>query len=80
VHGVSSVDKAVAAPSDEPWVRWTSGGGHRYAIVDATGPVHLSCDAAALELPAQATAEAGGVRVDIPAGGPAPAVVTFGIR
>ncbi len=80
VHGVTPVDPAVAAGSDEPWVRWTEGGGHRYAIVDATGPVHLTCDSTALELPSTATAEAGGVRVDIPAGGPAPAVVTFGLR
>jgi alpha-L-fucosidase len=77
IHGAKPVDPAAAARSDEPWVRWTEGGGHRYAIVDATGPVHLSCDADAIETD---TAEAGGVRVDLPAGTPAPAVVKFRLR
>jgi alpha-L-fucosidase len=83
VHGARPVDPAVAAPSDEPWVRWTEGGGYRYAIVDATGPVHLSCAADSVDLSsasAAASAEDGEIRVDIPASGPAPAVVRFRTR
>jgi alpha-L-fucosidase len=41
IHGTRPLDRVVAEPADEPWVRWTGRDGWAYAIVDAGGPVPL---------------------------------------
>ncbi|GAA3550984.1 hypothetical protein GCM10022197_02340 [Microlunatus spumicola] len=45
----SPVDPAVAAPSDDPWVRWLAVPGHLVAVVDGTGTVPLGVDADAVD-------------------------------
>jgi len=58
IHGTRPLDPAVAGPSDEPWVRWTSKGGTAYAIIDADGSVTLPAPAEVD--PATATVLGGG--------------------
>ena len=50
IHATRPVDQTIARSSDEPWVRWTSGAGFAYAIVDAGGPVRLRAAPGALAL------------------------------
>src|SRR5690242_16120807 len=45
VHSAAPVDHAIAPPADDPWVRWTQGGGYLYGVVDARGQVQLACQA-----------------------------------
>jgi alpha-L-fucosidase len=90
VHAAAPVDHAIAQPADDPWVRWTQGGGYLYGIVDARGHVELSCRADAVDEKAAtlpdgtsvaAQATAGGIRVDLPSSpAGAPAVVRFPLR
>ncbi|HET6532389.1 MAG TPA: alpha-L-fucosidase [Actinoplanes sp.] len=51
IHGTRPLDRAVAAPSDDPWVRWTGHAGTAYALIDAGGraPITASSDALALD-------------------------------
>jgi len=90
VHAAAPVDTAVAEPADEPWTRWTQGGGFLYGAVDARASVDLPCRADAVDVESAALpdgtgvaaqATAGGIRVDLPAtpaGGPT--VVRFPLR
>ena len=90
VHAAAPVDAAVAGPADEPWTRWTQGGGFLYGAVDARASADLPCRADAVDVESAALpdgtgvaaqATAGGIRVNlpaIPAGGPA--VVRFHLR
>jgi hypothetical protein len=83
VHAAAPVDNAIASPADDPWTRWTQGGGFLYGAVDARGSVDLTCRADAVDVDAAtlpdgtsvaAQATAGGIRVDLPrseAGDPA---------
>jgi alpha-L-fucosidase len=90
VHAASPVDAAVAAASDEPWTRWTQGGGYLYGVVDAAGSVDLPCRSDALDLESAqmpdgtglaARATDAGVRVELgAASGGAPAGVRFRLR
>jgi alpha-L-fucosidase len=90
VHAAAPVDTAVARPADDPWTRWTQGGGFLYGAVDAQGSVDLPCSADAVDVEAAALpdgtaiaakASAGGIRVDLPAGpAGAPAVVRLPLR
>ena len=48
LHAAAPVDHAIAPPADDPWVRWTQGGGYLYGVVDALGPVELTCRADAV--------------------------------
>ncbi|MEV6494492.1 alpha-L-fucosidase, partial [Actinoplanes sp. NPDC051633] len=95
VQAAAPVDPAVAQPSDEPWTRWTQGGGFLYGVVDAGASVDLPCRPEAVDVesaalldgtPVAAHAGSGRVRVDIAgivgavgAVG-APAVVRFPLR
>ncbi len=49
IHGTRPVDRTVAGPSDEPWVRWTGRPDSAYAIIDADGPVALRASPGALD-------------------------------
>jgi alpha-L-fucosidase len=90
VHAAAPVDKAIAPSADDPWTRWTRGGGFLYASVDAQGSVDLTCRADAVDVATATTPDGtvaaarptdGGVRVDIPASpAGAPAVVRFRLR
>lgn len=94
VHGSRPLDAGVAGPSGEPWVRWTAKDGVATAVVDPGGRVVLPASADRLDLaratsgdgaPLQATAQDGGIAVELPAAGTAggatmPAVVCFRLR
>jgi alpha-L-fucosidase len=85
VHATTPMDPEVAAPSDDPWVRWTRTGDVAHAVVDAPATVSLPISPAAVapgsarltdgtSLPARAVADM--VQVDLAAaGGVRPVVV-----
>lgn len=86
VHGARPLDASVGAPSDDPWVRWTAGDQHVWAVIDASGPVALSVRAALLDPVSACRPDGGavsvsrtdgGVVVDVPAGPTGPFVVRF---
>jgi alpha-L-fucosidase len=78
VHGSRQLDRAVADPSDAPWVRWTHTDDRVWAFVEAPGggAVTLPARADRLDLasaaladgtPVRAGADSGGVTVELPA-------------
>lgn len=87
IFGSRTVPAAVAAPSDEPWVRWTATEGRIHAIVDAAGRVALRLASEQVDLasarlasgdPVAAVVQDDLVVVDLPdASGVGPVVVTF---
>jgi alpha-L-fucosidase len=90
VHGSRPLDAAIAAPSDDPWVRWTRIGQRAWAVIDApegsavtlsAKPDRLDPASAALVdgTPISARQEGEGITVDLPAR-PAAAVVGFDLR
>jgi alpha-L-fucosidase len=88
VHGSRPLDAGIARASDEPWVRWTRTGDRAWAVVDAPGRVLLPARTDGLDLASAvladgtavtATAEAGGVAVELPARD-APVAVGFDVR
>jgi alpha-L-fucosidase len=75
VHEARPVEVAVAAPTDEPWVRWTGRDGEVYAVIDASGRVPLRVDADRLDLasarrlgggPVAVSRSDGGIVVEFP--------------
>ncbi|GAA1325596.1 hypothetical protein [Pseudonocardia xinjiangensis] len=77
VHGSRPLDRVVADPADTPWVRWTRTGTGIWAVVDAPGDGavtlpgradHLDLASAALAdgTPVPASADGGGVTVELP--------------
>jgi hypothetical protein len=90
VHAAAPVDNTVAAAADDPWTRWTQGGGFLYGAVDARDSVDLACRADAVDVESAALpdgtgvaakASAGGIRLDLPSSpAGAPAVVRFRLR
>ncbi len=81
VRSAARLDLAVAAPSDEPWLRWLRTPDALVALVDQTGPTNLTFDARVADASAAALVSGHGslapssgglvVQVDAPAGGPA---------
>ena len=75
VFGSTTLEASIAAPQDEPWVRWTRTGETANAFVDATGEVTLTgvsdqVDAASARLadgsPIAAVRDGGTVRLTLP--------------
>jgi alpha-L-fucosidase len=89
VHDTTAVPTSVAAPSEDPWVRWTRDPHGLNAIVDAAGAVVLPLQADAVDVTSARTTSGrslaaescdGGVRVVLAAQPAAPAVVRFSAR
>lgn len=75
VHAAAPVDATIASPAEEPWTRWTQGGGFLYGIVDTRTSADLRCRADAVDeqsaalpdgTPVAAQAISGGIRVRLP--------------
>jgi alpha-L-fucosidase len=89
VHDTTVVSAAVAAPADDPWLRWTRDRQGLNAVIDAEGPMVLPVRADAIEV-ASARTSSGfsihaqvhdrGVRVVLTPGEPLPRVVRFTLR
>ena len=56
IHGSRPIDPAVAGPSDDPWVRWTTNAGFAWAILDGPGTVRLDLKADAIDVRSAVTA------------------------
>ena len=90
VHGSRQVDVDIARPSNDPWVRWTSGGGFAWAFIGPTGRVEVDLNRDRVDVVSAVTAP--GVPVSCQHDGPAtvvevparsddlPAVVRFNLR
>ena len=89
VHDTAVVSSTLAAPADDPWLRWTRDSRHLNAIIDADGEVTLRFAADAVDLTSARTlsgrsVEVGGrggvARVVLQKGGLLPHVVRFDFR
>ncbi|HET9186990.1 MAG TPA: hypothetical protein VFN80_03480, partial [Acidothermaceae bacterium] len=89
LHDTAVVPSAVAAPADDPWLRWTRDSRHLNAIIDADGEVMLRLAVDAVDLMSARTlwgrsveldGRDGGARVVVPKGELSPHVVRFDFR
>jgi alpha-L-fucosidase len=89
LHDTAVVPSAVAAPADDPWLRWTRDSRHLNAIIDADGEVTLRLAVDAVDLTSARTlwgrsveldGRDGGARVVLPKGELSPHVVRFDFR
>jgi alpha-L-fucosidase len=89
VFGSTTLDPAIAGPSDAPWSRWTRTGSTANVFVDATGDVTLAPTGGGLDVasarladgsPVAARRVDGGIVLTLPVPELAgPILVTFGI-
>jgi alpha-L-fucosidase len=90
IFGSRSLSTAAGAPSEDPWVRWTTKDGRAWALVDQPGPVILRAGADRIDYSSAALVDGtalesgsvdGGVRVEVPMGvSDLPVAISFRLR